>query len=69
MTTLYTNSSTSSPRLRIGEEEITQNDIRKLHYIIGLVDYMMNADPRFRRYVTAYHTAHRLNGEDTNELR
>lgn len=54
--------------LSIGNQTLTERDVEKIHFIIGLIDYLMSVDPTFNSRVIAYSTIRKLNGDD-DELR
>lgn len=55
---------TMGPHVRIGEATLTEQDVRKLHYILDLIDYMIQTDPHFRSMVIAHRTKNKLTNED-----
>lgn len=54
--------------LHIGNQTLSERDLEKLHFIIGLIEYLMNTDYKFRERVIAYSTIQKLNGDTNNEL-
>jgi len=55
------------PHIRLGDQTLTEQDVRKLHYLFDLIDYMMRTDPHFRSMVIAHKTKNRLTNEDVND--
>lgn len=55
------------PHIRLGDQALTEQDVRKLHYLFDLIDYMMQTDPHFRSMVIAHKTKNRLTNEDAND--
>lgn len=59
---------TMKPHVRIGEATLTEQDVKKLHYMFDLIEYLIQSDPHFRSMVIAHRTKNKLTHEDdTND--
>lgn len=50
--------------LRVGNETITERDVKKLKLLFDFMDYVIEHDPHLRTLMVAYKTALRLRNEE-----
>ena len=64
---INTSSGNLLAHIRLGEQTLTDQDVRKLHYVFDLIDYLIETDPHFRSMVIAHKTKNRLT-QDENDV-